>query len=446
MKHLLTLFCLVFCNLWANAQLFTGSGGKIADNKHLYAVDSFPIKVTGLPNLIDAEFGISKICLNIIHPKTSDLKIELLSPDGTSIWLSNRNGGDDGSGYFSTCFRSNGLSGYIHQGKAPFSGEFIPDGRIPFLNNGQNPNGTWYLLIQDLRPENAGSLSSVSIQFEKNPTPGLGQAPCRLDNGAGCKCPDGSDNCDLLPDLIVMPAFTKQQVKEYAHDDTEYPGQLRFAVSIANIGDGPIETYGNNTWFCGENAVADSSVICDDGTHARQKVFQKIYRKNANTLLSTDRLAGTNYYEDLPGHNHYHTDDWVEFRLMQKDKKGKSKRIAMAKGRKVSFCLFDSGICNNSDELCAFKGKVYGEKTLPNYGLGNYVDCNNPAASQGISVGAYDTYGLHFEGQHIQLPPGLKSGTYYLEIEIDPTGIYLEKDKTNNLFSLPVQITRQEIK
>src|SRR5690606_4148222 len=108
-------------------------------------------EVGGLPPHINAEFGLGKICLTIVHPKVSDLKIELISPDGTGIWLTNRNGGDTGSGYYNTCFRVRGHSGYIHQAKAPFTGEFIPDGRLEFLNNGQDPNGTWYLLVQDLR-------------------------------------------------------------------------------------------------------------------------------------------------------------------------------------------------------------------------------------------------------------------------------------------------------
>ncbi len=437
------LFLLLLLSNQLYAQVFTGKGGTIKDKQEGYVVDSFPIKVKGLPNRIDSNFGIAKICLNISHPKVSDLKIELLSPDGTSIWLTNRNGGDTGSGYYSTCFRSNGMSGYVHQAESPFTGEYIPDGRLTFLNNGQNPNGTWYLLIQDLRAENKGSLTQLNITFENNPTPGDGETPCRLDNGIACKCPDGSQNCDLLPDLIVLPAFTKQQVKEYPHNHPNYPGQLRFAVSIANIGDGPIETYGNNSWFCGDEAVADSSIICDDGSHARQKVFQRIYQKDGEKIKYKDRLAGTNYYEDLPGHNHYHTDDWVEFRLVQKGDDGISKNIAVAKGRKISFCLFDSGVCNNADSLCAYRDQVYGDKTLPNYGLGKYVHCNTPGASQGISVGAYDTYGLHFEGQHIQLPKGLKSGIYHLEIEIDPTGIYLEKDKSNNIFSMPITISNQ---
>jgi DnaJ-class molecular chaperone len=92
--------------------------------------------------------------------------------------------------------------------------------------------------------------------------------------------------------------------------------------------------------------------------------------------------------------------------------------------------------------LCEEKGKVFGEKNLRNYGLGNYTECKSK--KQGISVGGYDTYGMLYEGQFIQLPKGLKSGQYFLEIEIDPNHIYKEKDRSNNIFRMPVQITKQE--
>lgn len=448
MRHLSVL--LLFCTLLlpkVHGQAFFGPGKAISDYDNRYQVDSFPVAVSGLPQVIDAAFGLSKVCFSIAHTRVSDLKVELLSPDGTSIWLTNRNGRDDGENYVNTCFKANGFSGYVHQAQAPFVGEYIPDGRISFINNNQNPNGTWYLLVQDLRKGASGNLNFVSIEFVKDPTPDATRINCSVENATACACPDGSDNCELLPDLIILPKLTEQQVKEYAWNDPYYPGQLRFATSIGNIGDGPMEAFGNNAWFCGHHSVKDSSVTCPDGGRPRQEILQRIYNKKGDRLTWTDRLAGTNYYEDKPGHNHYHIDDWVEFRLMQKKTNRKGKTVGsrlVAKGRKVSYCLFDSGICQSKDGLCTWEGVVYGDKNLINYGLGNYVDCNQPANGQGISVGGYDTYGLMFEGQHITLPKGLKSGEYLLEIEIDPTGIYKEKNKSNNTFSMPVMITQQE--
>lgn len=442
MKRICLIAWLVCSSCLINAQQFVGNGGGISDVKNFVRADTFKIEIKGLPKLINDTFGISKVCFNITHPRVSDLKIELLSPNGASIWLSNRNGRDTGRDYMNTCFRSNGFSGYVHQANAPFDGEFIPDGRFSFLNNGQNPNGEWKLLISDLREGQAGVLNYFSIEFSENPMPNQAAMPCSFENPGGCKCSETTNTCELLPDLIILKKFTEQQIKEYPKDDAHYAGQLHFAASIANIGDGPMETNGMSEWFCGTTKV-DSLTKCADGKYARQKVYQRIYSKNGAILSWKDRLAGTNYFDDKPGHNHFHVDDWVEFRLMKEEldnKKMKSRLVA--KGRKVSYCLFDSGICSNRDNLCEEKGKVFGEKNLRNYGLGNYIECKSK--KQGISVGGYDTYGMLYEGQFIQLPKGLKSGQYFLEIEIDPNHIYKEKDRTNNIFRMPVKITKQE--
>ncbi len=426
------------------AQKFFGKGGNITDFQNEFQLDSFAVAVKGLPLQANNIFGISKVCVNITHPRVSDLKLELRSPDGTAIWLTNRNGGDNARNYADVCFRSNGFSGYIHRGVPPFiEGEYIPDGRFSFLNNGQNPNGKWTLLIRDLKKGEKGTLNYFSLEFEQNPTPNEALSPCSFENGVACKCPDGKSSCELLPDLVMVPKFTEFQLKEYPYDDPNYPGQLRFAASIANIGDGPMETYGKQEWVCG-NLRADSTQKCPDGQYPRQLLYQRVYKKVGEKLVWVEHQAGTNYYDDKPGHDHYHVDDWVEFRLVKEIllKSKKKQRVVIAKGRKISFCLFDSGICNNSDSLCAINGVVYGQKNLVNYGLGNYTDCKS--RMQGISVGGYDTYGLMYEGQYLQLPKGLRSGEYILEIEIDPLHIYKEKSRTNNLLRTFIKITKQE--
>ena len=419
-------------------------GGKIGDYTDTFRIDSFPIIVKNLPKTIDSKFGLAKICINISHRRASDLKVELLSPDGSSIWLTNRNGGDEGINYVSTCFRSNGFNGYIHQGEAPFTGEYIPDGRLEFLNNGQNPNGTWHLLIRDLRSNQTGQLHLASLDFEENPMPNLGTSPCNFENPAACQCANQlNENCELLPDLIILEKFTKKQIKEYSCDDPFYPGQLRFAATIANVGDGPMETIGKDEWTCG-NKKADVSTPCPDGTYPRQKIYQRIYHLEKEEMTFQDEEAGTNYYDAQPGHDHYHVDNWVEFRLVKKQINSEGKLISrlVSKANKVSYCLWDTGACNNSDGLCHWGDVTFGQSNLTNYGLGNYTSCKSE--KQGISVGGYDTYGMMYEGQYLDLPRGLAAGEYFLEIEIDPNNLYKEKSKKNNIFSMPIQIKKQK--
>jgi hypothetical protein len=170
-----------------------------------------------------------------------------------------------------------------------------------------------------------------------------------------------------------------------------------------------------------------------------------VYYKEGSVLKKKERFAGYNYYDAKPGHNHYHVEDWVSFKLQQYifDNKGKIKeKKQIAEGRKETYCLFDSGICTERDGFCNCNDTIYSEKNLHNYGFGTYSGCH--AAYQGISVGGYDTYGMMYEGQYLQLPKGLKSGTYFLEIEVDPKHYYLEKEHANNTYVQQVNIQLQE--
>lgn len=425
----LTFLCVHTTDIFA--QLIYAPGGPVRDFEGTEVADTFPVRVENTGIKMDSAFGLAKVCLNLSHDRISDLKVELLAPDGTRIWLTNRNGGLDGRNYPGTCFRSNGFSGYIRDGATPFMGEYIPDGRLDFINNGQPADGTWNVLVSDLRSGVSGTLHSIYLYFEADPNPESRRSPCRFDNSAGCETGDHRTG-DMLPDLVLLTSITTRNLHYYPENHPEFPSQIRFAASIANFGYGPIETFGKNEWYCNTQRVSGPDEKCGDGSYPRQQLYQRIYRKvnGADTLSYFDRPAGTNYFDDKPGHYHYHVDDWVSIELYRQKKiLGLfRKRTLIAKGSKVSYCLFDSGICQPHDNLCLdIHGKI---PALVNYGLGNYVACD--ARKQGISVGGYDTYGYMYEGQNLELPRGLPKGYYYLHLTIDPNGYYQESDKKNN--------------
>ena len=420
----------------AKAQTFTAKGLALYDYYGYYFRQEFVIDVSGLPEIVDSTFGLEKVCVTLHHDRVSDLKITLETASGSSIWLTNRNGRDTGKDYINTCFTQFGRNGFIHEATAPFTGEYTPDGQMEFLNGRQNPNGKWKLYIEDLRSDYSGVLDSVSLTFGNKPAHLSIPKRCGLENIGLCDCKNGKKNCDLLPDLVIIPAFTKNQIEEYAFDDKSYPGQLRFACTIGNIGYGPMEVVGTKEWVCGDKKV-DSGTACKDGSETRQRVKQRIYTKKGDKLTSRLVNAGTMYFDNHAGHNHYHVDNWVEFRLI---KQSGAKRVVVAKGTKVSFCLFTTGICFEKDGICNINDKEYNQ-SMPNYGLGNYPTCNFD--KQGISVGGYDTYGLMYEGQYLKLPKGLHNGAYWLEIEIDPDHKYVESDRSNNIFRMKVNIKNQ---
>ncbi|MEP7237450.1 MAG: lysyl oxidase family protein [Ferruginibacter sp.] len=437
LKYCITAFAIIIF-LTSYSQKFNGKGGYIQDYSGEYYRQEFLCEVYDLPNKADTLFGLEKVNISIRHNRISDLKISLEAPDGSSFWLTNRNGRDTGKNYLNTEFSMEAKE-YIHQGIAPFAGEYIPDGRMEYLNNGQNPNGYWKLIVEDLRKTVDGFLDSFSITFSNHPARIKLVKRCSFSNPELCVCEGGKQSGDLLPDLIIIPSFTENQIQEYSWNDSIYPGQLRFAATIGNIGYGPMEIKGSKKWFCGDNEV-DSSLKCGNGNNSRQLVYQVIYYKQGDSIKSRLVPSGTMYMDDHPGHNHYHVDDWVEFRLVKIDKKQRRREIS--KGHKVSYCLFSSGICSSSDNVCKIYNQHFGE-TMPNYGLGNYSSCSTE--KQGITVGGYDTYGLMYEGQYLQLPKGLKNGEYWLEIEIDPNHLYVERDKTNNTFRLKINIQKQQV-
>jgi subtilisin-like proprotein convertase family protein len=433
----LTPFAFLLFLFNIDAQVFQGKGGYIQDYFGEYTRQEFLCEVYNLPKKIDTSFGVESVHISIHHNRVSDLKVTLEAPDGSAVWLTNRNGRDSGQDYRNTSFSMN-TQKYIHQAEAPFIGEYIPDGRMEYLNNEQNPNGYWKLIVEDLRSGVEGVLDSFSITFSNHPARFVAKKICSFENPELCVCANRKKNGDLLPDLVMLPSFTRDQIKEYAWNDTNFPGQLRFAATIANIGYGPMEIKGAKKWYCNGKEV-DSAMKCPDGNNSRQTVVQKIFYKKGDSLKHRDVEAGTMYFDDHPGHNHYHIDNWVEFRLLAVN--GKKKKLVISEGSKVSFCLFNSGICTNGDKVCNIYSKDFGE-TMPNYGLGNYSSCG--VDKQGISVGGYDTYGMMYEGQFLQLPKGIKSGTYLLEIEIDPEHKYKESNKKNNTLQMKVSISLQE--
>ncbi|MGI4872238.1 MAG: proprotein convertase P-domain-containing protein [Janthinobacterium lividum] len=426
------------------AQVFFGQGGPVRDFTGKDEAVRFPVVVKGLGIQTSAQFGLEGACLSIAHPKTADLKIELLAPDGTSIWLTNRNGGDRGADYRATCFRMDGFNGYVYEGKSPFTGTYIPDGKLQFFNQGLNPNGTWYLLIHDLAAGNVGTLDQWSLSFGPHPAqPDF--AACSPKSAAACHCPDGSGTCDLLPDLVVSEKIVRELHQEYGATDPTYPRQIRLAVATANIGWGPLETHGTGRWSCGATPARDGRATCPDGRRARQEIVQVIYRREGDHMVTRNRPAGNNYFDERPGHNHYHADSWVDFTLRRRDPRQADPRRwpVLGKGTKASYCLFDSGNCGEADGVCQTgRGQTVGQGTLPNFGFGHYVDCE--ATTQGISVGGIDHYGISFEGQAIPIPAGTPNGSYFIVVEVDPLNLYQELDETNNIVVVPIELKLQE--
>ncbi|MBK8847607.1 MAG: CotH kinase family protein [Bacteroidetes bacterium] len=156
----------MFLTNFCHAQTFSGSGDTIPDDGTLI---EFEITVSGLPTTIDTtNFGLEKVCFNILHTWDSDLDVTLVAPDGTTVLLTSGNGGD-GDNFIATCF-TNQATQSISQGSAPFTGNFLPNGKLGVVNNLQDPNGIWKLRIVDTYPfADFGILLGWNITFSNSP-------------------------------------------------------------------------------------------------------------------------------------------------------------------------------------------------------------------------------------------------------------------------------------
>jgi subtilisin-like proprotein convertase family protein len=163
MKIVFTLFTILLLNRLF-AQTFTGGTGPILDNQTI----DIPLTVSVPQTSINTTtFGVETICLNLTHTYLADLTIQIVAPDGTVKNLASGIGGGDDD-MTNTCFNVNAATS-ISAGTAPFTGTFIPMGQMGAVNNGQNPNGTWYLRVSDNYGADEGVLINWSITFGAAP-------------------------------------------------------------------------------------------------------------------------------------------------------------------------------------------------------------------------------------------------------------------------------------
>jgi Lysyl oxidase len=210
----------------------------------------------------------------------------------------------------------------------------------------------------------------------------------------------GKPDTSKYPDLrTVVPDhlnLVNQQQNEY----------LRFSNGIANTGPGP--------W-----ALRPDPPI---GTAPITNAIQEIRSSNAQFLCGTqpkpndpcytvlsEQIVST--FEYHPTHNHWHTADVARFEMRQGSPTGP---VVGGNSTKVGFCLLD---LYNMDGNAPTSGKVF-------------WDCYT--SYQGIQSGWVDQYHQATDGQQVDLTGVPDGANYFLVSTTNPTGAFLEQDKTNN--------------
>ena len=276
---------------------------------------------------------------------------------------------------------------------------------------------------------------------------------CTTSDATSCLCEDGSDTCDLLPDITI----SWYALESYLSGPNEYSqtgnginnGRLKFTASTPNIGFGPLTVRGSDFFVCGNDTVLGDPGVCPDGTTPKQLITQRVYRKEGNVMTHYDIWAGAMTYH--PTHNHNHVDDWGVFTLRLEDPNEPNPLNwpIIGDGAKLGFCLMDYGTCSNYNAHCKDTNTIYLQGTtltntdFPNYGLGG-GSYNCSVVEQGISSGYTDIYSENLDGMWITIPPGTCNGDYWIVAEVDPVNSFIESDETNNWTAIPITLTLQD--
>lgn len=160
---ILTFLLALSCSNSGNSLRYVeGTGGAITNDGFF---TTFPVRISlQESSSLNTSFGLKEVYIDLTHTDDSELVILLQSPDGSTVELSSV-AGPGGQGYSGTCFASD-ADQPVKCAKPPFTGRFRPVDYIGSMNNGQNPNGTWKLLIKDWKPSvHKGKLNSWKLAF-----------------------------------------------------------------------------------------------------------------------------------------------------------------------------------------------------------------------------------------------------------------------------------------
>lgn len=281
---------------------------------------------------------------------------------------------------------------------------------------------------------------------------------CSLTNATSCVCRTaGQTTCDLKPDITI----SWFGLQNYLSGPTENPqtgtqaGRLKISGSTPNIGYGPLEVRtadqsGLRHFVCGTDTFTVSGQTgfnCPNGQNPKQIIFQQVYRKQGNTMIRNERMAGSMTYHSA--HSHYHVNDWttMDLKIQDPSEPDPRKWPTVASGAKIGFCLMDYGACSSYPGHCRTSQEYNGGTALnssanfPNYGLAGNYQCGTNV--QGISVGRTDIYSEQLDMMWINVMSGLCNGNYWIVAEADPTNVFVEENDDNNYTAIPFTMTQQ---
>ena len=203
----------------------------------------------------------------------------------------------------------------------------------------------------------------------------------------------------VLPDLMPLPSANINVANIRQTPRTKANSQLTFGATVAVLGNGPLDVEGFSTHH--------SSVM---------PAYQYYFR--GNQVVGRTR-AGTMGFDNKPGHNHWHFEQFAQYRLLTKNKK------LVVRSQKVGFCIAPT---DGVDLLLP-----HATWQLNNLGFGGGA-CGSPGAlwvQEHMPVGWGDTYYQYVAGQSFNITH-LHNGAYYIEIIANPEHVLHETNTAND--------------
>ena len=212
-------------NLFRLATGVLGSPVRFDNNTAVAIPDANPAGVSSPVVVSNFTGTIGKVTvgLYLTHTFDADLLIQLISPNGTIVNLSQNNGGA-GNNFGSTCSPDNFRTRFddsarlpISSGNPPFIGSFQPDQPLSNfnLNSGTNANGIWKLHVVDQAAIDVGAIQCWSLFL----------SPQTCTDGGG-ECP----GADLAITMVATP------------DPAVTATNLTYTITVTNHGPSSAKT------------------------------------------------------------------------------------------------------------------------------------------------------------------------------------------------------------
>lgn len=144
----------------------------IASCDYLFTAADTPIAISSKSSrtytstiLVSEDLPVTdvKVKVNIPHTRVSDLRLVLISPEGTPVVLANRNGTEFDQNYTNTVFDQTASTSIV-SGTSPYTGVFKPLEDLSTIS-GEMSAGTWSLQVTDDFVANGGSIETFGLEL-----------------------------------------------------------------------------------------------------------------------------------------------------------------------------------------------------------------------------------------------------------------------------------------